>query len=406
MWTVRYREPGGRWGRQRERSFPRRIGLDGADAFAAGVEDDKNARVCADPARGAVPLRVWAQDWLERRVVAESTRRNYEGFIRNYLVPRLGDRPLDGVTRWDVEKFAKDLHGGGAGLAASTVNDRMVLVAAVLEAAVVDKRILDNPARGVRVSRRDAPAVDEDEIPAPDEVDLIAEHIAPQYRLTVYLQSGTGQRPSEALAFAAGCRRPGFVRVRWQVSAKAHRADCRAAFVPLKNHVEGEYRDVPAAPFIEQEIDAHLLRWKPVPVVFTGRKGKRRRLEVFFAPRQCGKGVMPTASTYAYHFKKACVSAGLVNVNGSAKYTPRSLRHFFASTALANGVPIHEVSRWLGHRSIKVTVDTYGHLVPRAWHRCREILQNAMRPALRGSSESRPAASSLRSLAEGSPGQV
>ncbi|MGH1552112.1 tyrosine-type recombinase/integrase [Streptomyces sp. L7] len=64
------------------------------------------------------------------------------------------------------------------------------------------------------------------------------------------------------------------------------------------------------------------------------------------------------------------------------KYTPRSLRHFFASIALAHGVPIHEVSRWLGHRSVKTTIDIYGHLVPHAWQRCRESLQNAMRPAL------------------------
>ncbi|MEV0787028.1 hypothetical protein AB0I52_29520 [Streptomyces sp. NPDC050423] len=92
-----------------------------------------------------------------------------------------------------MEKFAKDLHGGGAGLAASTVNDRMVLVAAVLEAAVVDKWIPDNPARASGCPVRDAPVVDEDEIPTPGEVDLIAEHIAPQCRLTVCLQSGTGR---------------------------------------------------------------------------------------------------------------------------------------------------------------------------------------------------------------------
>lgn len=281
----------------------------------------------------------------------------------------------------DREQFAKDMYGSGAGLAASTVNDRMVMVAAVLEAAVVDKRIPDNPARGIRVSRRDVLAVDEDEIPTPAEVDLIADHIAPQYRLAVYLQSGTGQRPSEALAFSAECRRPGFVRVRWQVRAKAHRAECRTAFVPLKNRVEGEYRDVPVAPFVEQEIGTHLSRWKPVPVVFAGSKGKRQRLEVFFAPRQLGKGTMPTVSTYGYHFKKACLSAGLVDVDGKAKYTPGSLRHLFASTALANGVPIHEVSRWLGHRSVKTTVDIYGHLLPSAWDRCREVLQRAMRPA-------------------------
>lgn len=378
---MRYREPGGRRGRQREKSFPRRIGLDGADAFAAGVEKDKKARGWVDPARGAMSLAVWAEEWLERRVIGESTRRNYEGFVRNHLVPRLGSKPLAGLARRDFEKFVKDIYRGGAGLAASTVNDRMVMVAAIMEAAVVDKRITENSARGIRISRRDAVAVDEDEVPTPAEVDLIAAHIAPHFRLTIYLQSGTGQRPSEALAFSAECRRPGYVRIRWQASAQAHREECKTPFVPLKHRLEKEYRDVPTALFIEQEIDAHLSKWKPVPVVFTGLKGKRIRLDTLFAPGQPGVGVMPSIASYGHQFKKACLSAGLVDLDGKAKYTPRSLRHFFASTALANGVPIHEVSRWLGHRSVKTTVDIYGHLLPSAWDRCREVMQRAMRPA-------------------------
>ncbi|WP_411083063.1 tyrosine-type recombinase/integrase [Streptomyces sp. cmx-18-6] len=345
------------------------------------MEKDKKGRVCVDPARGAMSLSVWAEEWLDRRVVGEATRRNYEGFVRNHLVPSLGRKPLAGLARRDFERFVRDIYRGGAGLAASTVNDRMVMVAAIMEAAVVDKRITENPARGTRISRRDAVAVDEDEVPTPVEVDLIAEHIAPQFRLTVYLQSGTGQRPSEALAFSTECRRRGFVRIRWQVSSKAHREDCQSPFVPLKHRLEKECRDVPTALFVEQEIDAHLLKWKPVPVVFAGQKGKRIRLETYFAPRPPGVGVMPSISSYGYQFKKACLSAGLVDLDGNAKYTPRSLRHFFASTALANGVPIHEVSRWLGHRSVKTTVDIYGHLLPSAWDRCREVLQHAMRPA-------------------------
>ncbi|MER7637210.1 tyrosine-type recombinase/integrase [Streptomyces sp. NPDC126522] len=337
-------------------------------------------------------LQVWAQEWLERRVIGESTRRNYEGFIQNHLVPRLGQKMLAGLARRDFEEFAKQLYSSGAGLAVSTINDRLVMVAAMLEVAVVEKRIRHNPARGARVSGAAPCAVDEDETPTLGEVDLIAEHIAPQYRLAVYLQSGAGQRPSEALAFSTECRRSGFVRVRWQVSAKAHRDDCRTAFVPLKHRTEGEYRDVPVAPFVEQEIDGHLSRWAPVSVAFTGLRGGRRRLEVFFSPRQRGKGVMPTASTFGYRFKEACVAAGVVDMDGKAKYTPGSLRHLLASTALANGVPIREVSRWLGHKSIKTTVDIYGHLVPEAWGRCRDVMHNAMRPAVEESGESVSAA--------------
>jgi len=40
------------------------------------------------------------------------------------------------------------------------------------------------------------------------------------------------------------------------------------------------------------------------------------------------------------------------------------LRHCFASTALANGIPITEMAQWLGHRSIEMTHRIYGN--PRA----------------------------------------
>lgn len=78
-WTVRYRESGARRGRQREKSFSRRVGLDVADAFVVHGENDKKSGTCLDSARGAVCLLVWAQDWVERRAIGDTTRRNYDG---------------------------------------------------------------------------------------------------------------------------------------------------------------------------------------------------------------------------------------------------------------------------------------------------------------------------------------
>ncbi|WP_307847220.1 tyrosine-type recombinase/integrase [Streptomyces sp. F63] len=118
-------------------------------------------------------------------------------------------------------------------------------------------------------------------------------------------------------------------------------------------------------------MDTHLREWGTVTV---------GGLDVLFAPRERGKGTMPTATTYGYHFRKALKEAGITKPDGSPKYSPHGLRHFFASTALAHGIPLHEVSRWLGHRSIKTTVDVYGHLVPASWDRCRAIMHNALRP--------------------------
>ena len=67
----------------------------------------------------------------------------------------------------------------------------------------------------------------------------------------------------------------------------------------------------------------------------------------------------------------AWVSAGVVNSDGSAKYTGlHSLRHFYASWCInrkADGgleLPAKTVQERLGHSTIAMTLDTYSHLFP------------------------------------------
>ena len=54
-----------------------------------------------------------------------------------------------------------------------------------------------------------------------------------------------------------------------------------------------------------------------------------------------------------------------------------------ASTALAEGIPITDVSRWLGHKSIEVTHQIYGHLVPANFNRARATLDAAYQASRR-----------------------
>jgi site-specific recombinase XerD len=76
--------------------------------------------------------------------------------------------------------------------------------------------------------------------------------------------------------------------------------------------------------------------------------------------------------SYQEDFQRAAARAGL-----PPEFIPYSLRHFYASTALAEGIPITEVSRWLGHKSIEVTHQIYGHLVPSSFDRARTALDTA-----------------------------
>ena len=58
------------------------------------------------------------------------------------------------------------------------------------------------------------------------------------------------------------------------------------------------------------------------------------------------------------HFHKCLEKAGLRRIRF------HDLRHTFASLLLTNGESLTYVKDQLGHSSIKMTVDTYGHLVP------------------------------------------
>jgi integrase len=98
---------------------------------------------------------------------------------------------------------------------------------------------------------------------------------------------------------------------------------------------------------------------------------------------QCPKGghglVFPTPSgeDIALHnnivraFTAAVRAAGVVDKNGKPKYSGlHALRHFYASWCInphdrgGLGLPAKVVQQLLGHSSIVMTMDTYGHLFP------------------------------------------
>ena len=71
-------------------------------------------------------------------------------------------------------------------------------------------------------------------------------------------------------------------------------------------------------------------------------------------------------------FIPAQIAAGVTTANGKAKYTGlHSLRHFYASWCINRRVdgglelPLKVVQARMGHSTIAMTADVYGHLFPR-----------------------------------------
>lgn len=58
--------------------------------------------------------------------------------------------------------------------------------------------------------------------------------------------------------------------------------------------------------------------------------------------------------------------------------TLHSLRHSFASICLTSGVPPKQVQDWMGHHSLTLTADTYGHLFASETERAMSLLDRAI----------------------------
>ncbi|WP_158812944.1 tyrosine-type recombinase/integrase [Streptomyces rimosus] len=78
-----------------------------------------------------------------------------------------------------------------------------------------------------------------------------------------------------------------------------------------------------------------------------------------------------SARDYSTAFRKVIKTLGF-------DWSPHDLRHWIASTALSSGLPLLDVSGWLGHKSSNETADTYGHLAPDSTGRAIAVMDVAI----------------------------
>jgi integrase len=60
------------------------------------------------------------------------------------------------------------------------------------------------------------------------------------------------------------------------------------------------------------------------------------------------------------------VKAGIVDRDGLPKYSFHAFRHYAVSSWLAARIDQKTAQHWAGHATLALTLDTYGHLIPRA----------------------------------------
>ena len=346
QWVVRYRTTGGRSSRQHEQSFG--DDLREAEDFALKVEHDKRAHVFVDPKAGHALFRAEAETWLGHHLGTDSSIATYRSVLRAHIDPAIGGKPIGVIRREDIKALIAGMHRKG--LSASRIGCAHLVISAVLAEAVRDKKLAESPCTGIQLPGVVTAA--DFIIPAHAQIEAVAAGLPPDWAATVWLMQGCGLRIGEALAVCLRCRinHGATLRVREQVNPAGQ-------LRPLKFRVAGEFRDIPLPEYVSERIDKHVAEHGTTSdgYLFRGRKYK-----------------LVVRRSYQEDFQRSAARAGL-----PPEFIPHSLRHLYASTALAEGIPITEVSRWLGHNSIEVTHQIYGHLVPSSFARARTALDAA-----------------------------
>jgi integrase len=302
--------------------------------------------------------------------VERGTREDYRRHAAADIKPYLGHIPGDRLRRKHVIEWVQTL-SGERGLSGKTITNRHSLLSAALTTAVQDEDvpITVNPCRGVAMPKSTA---EEMVFLEPWEFTLVQAHIAAPWRRLTTTLVGSGVRWSEATALQAGdvelSRSTLHVRRAW----KHARGERPYLGEPKAN----SRRPVRFGDVVEEALLPLVAGKRREELVFTSRRGGVVLNNSFHSrvwqPAVAAAMTLGTppagvlAGTPEYRQWARDVKPAQVDRAALLQKRPRvhDLRHTYAAWSLNAGVSIYALSRAMGHNSIKVTVDRYGHLSP------------------------------------------
>ena len=290
-----------------------------------------------------ITLNEYLDRWIQTAVkprVREKTSHDYEGMLRRYIRPNLGERVLAAMRPLDLQTVYHQMIERG--LSARTVRYTHAVLRSAMRQALQWRLLLENPADGVRVpqqSRNEMRALTVEQVRT-----LLKVALTTPYGRVLAVALTTGLRPSEYLA------------LKWQdidwgrqtisVVRSIRRLSGRWCFCDTK-------RARSRRPIKLQIWIVALLQELRTETTLLDSCSEAIDL-VFRTP----SGQPINADSLAKHFKS------ILNLAGLPRVRLYDLRHTAATIALAAGVSPKVVSEQLGHASTAFTLDTYAHVLP------------------------------------------
>ena len=376
-WTTRKGETKEAWivdysvnGSRHIETFQRKKDADAREAEVT-VNVGKGTHIAASKTptvREAGKLWLDACAGLERATVGE-----YEQHLRLHIEPYLGHYRLAHLTPPVIRQFEDDLRAGklapmptdpkpgGDRFKAkrSPVMVKKVLTTFGTMLADMQERglVAVNAVHGLRKGRKRGKERQAErrrrgklkvgvDIPTGEEVRDIIAHLSDRWRPLLLTAIFTGLRASELRG------------LRWKnvdlKGAKLHVRERADRFLEVGQPKSGAgERTVPLPPVVVNALREHKVKSKGELVFPAGQDRPQHH-----------------ANILSRGFEPAQVAAKVVDEEGKPKYALHALRHFYASWCINRKqdggleLPIKVVQERLGHATINLTADVYGHLFP------------------------------------------
>lgn len=278
-----------------------------------------------------------------------ATLRGYRVSLDKRILPALGNRRLSDVHRADVQELADRLTAEG--LSASTVQNTLDPLRAIYRRAIRrDEGVTINPTKGLELRRPDGRR---DRIASPAEATLLIDAAVED------------ERALWATAFYAGLRRGELRALRWK------HIDLEARVIHVSrgwDAIEGEQdtksaagkRKVPILDPLATALIAHKTS--------TGRAGDAlvfgRTATDPFNPETVRRNALAAWGWREVPNPDPDADKKTIHAKARKDALKPITLHTCASLLIAAGVNAKALSVIMGHSTIAMTFDTYGHLMP------------------------------------------
>lgn len=382
---LRYQAVWGSAGRERTKSFARKID---ADRHLAVTVTQQLSGAYVDPRSGRITVRQYAASWLAAQLqLRPRSRELYRSHLDVHILPALGDLPIGGVRRSTVQAMVTALalkrsRKSGKGqprpLAPGTVRSIAKTCSILFRAAVDDQVIAATPCVKLKLPEKAASRAVTLTVA---QVEAIAAELPPHLAAFALVGAGCGLRPGELFGLELdpvhgldmlGRR----VRVRQQLQTES---GAPPYIGPPKT--PASVRDVPLGDEALEALAGHLAAFPPVPVEVvdtTSGQPVRRTARLVF---RTAAGLPIRRTAFSKIWTAAVVRVRAAGVELPARVTPHSLRHTYVSLLIADGAHPKSIQQLVGHKGITETMDTYGHLFPDQHDSTRAAIDRAFRKA-------------------------